>query len=110
MKSGVEDLNKAFENRARLGIMSLLAVNETLDFTAIKTYLELTDGNLATHIKALEKEGYIELKKSFVGRKPNTNYFITPLGKTAFENHLKAMEQLIAIQAQNKHLKTGINV
>lgn len=75
--------------------MSALAVNDTLDFNALKEYLDLTDGNLASHLKALEKEVFVEVIKSFVGRKPNTRYRITPAGKTAFEDHLKALENII---------------
>ena len=78
--------------------MSALAVNDTLDFTALKEYLDVTDGNLASHMKALEKEEYVEMKKSFVGRKPNTMYFITKAGKLAFEEHLNALEALIKSQ------------
>ena len=75
--------------------MSALMVNDALDFTTIRDFLEVTDGNLATHLKALEKEGFIEVKKSFVGRKPNTSYSVTEDGKKAFEDHLKALETLI---------------
>lgn len=78
--------------------MSTLAVNDTLDFNALKEYLEVTDGNLASHLKALEKEGFIGMKKSFVGRKPNTKYFITKPGKKAFEEHLNTLANLIKIQ------------
>lgn len=75
--------------------MSALAVNDTLDFNALKEYLDLTDGNLASHLKGLEKEEFIGVKKSFVGRKPNTAYFITKDGIKAFDEHLKALEKLI---------------
>lgn len=95
MKVSIDGLNKAFESRIRLGIMSALAVNDTLDFNALKEYLNLTDGNLASHLKALEKEVFVEVIKSFVGRKPNTRYRITPSGKTAFEDHLKVLESII---------------
>lgn len=78
--------------------MSTLAVNETLDFNALKEYLDVTDGNLASHLKALEKEKFIGVKKSFVGRKPNTQYMITKAGKKAFEEHLNALENLIKTQ------------
>jgi DNA-binding MarR family transcriptional regulator len=98
MKNFLDDLHKAFESRVRLGIMSALAVNDTLDFTALKEYLQVTDGNLASHIKALEKEKFIGVKKSFVKRKPNTKYVITTEGKTAFEAHLGALENLIRSQ------------
>ncbi|MGK6352585.1 winged helix-turn-helix domain-containing protein [Parapedobacter sp. DT-150] len=98
MKISIDGLHKAFESRIRLGIMSALAVNEMLDFNALKEYLDLTDGNLASHLKGLEKEAFIGVKKSFVGRKPNTKYFITKTGEKAFDDHLKALEQLIKSQ------------
>lgn len=98
MKNLIDGLHKAFESRVRLGIMSVLAVNDTLDFNALKEYLEVTDGNLASHLKALEKEEYISVEKSFVGRKPNTKYFLTKAGKKAFSDHLAALEALIQSQ------------
>lgn len=78
--------------------MSALAVNERLDFNALKEFLEVTDGNLASHIKALEKEEFIGVEKSFVGKKPNTQYFMTKEGKKAFDDHLKTLEKLIKSQ------------
>lgn len=75
--------------------MSALAVNEALDFNALKEYLDVTDGNLASHLKALEKEEFIAVEKSFVGRKPNTKYFMTKNGRTAFLEHLKILENLV---------------
>jgi DNA-binding MarR family transcriptional regulator len=78
--------------------MSALAVNEALDFNSLKEYLDVTDGNLASHIKALEKEEFIGVEKSFVGRKPNTRYYITDTGKKAFSEHLSALEKLIQSQ------------
>jgi len=98
MKISINSLHKAFESRIRLGIMSVLAVNDSLDFNSLKEYLDVTDGNLASHIKALEKEEFIGIEKSFIGKKPNTKYFMTKLGKKAFEDHLKALEQLIKSQ------------
>ena len=95
MKILIDGLHKAFESRIRLGIMSALAVNDMLDFNALKEYLDVTDGNLASHLKALEKEVFIGIEKSFVGRKPNTKYFMTKEGKKAFDDHLKALEKLI---------------
>ena len=95
MKTFTDRLHKAFESRVRLGIMSALAVNDTLDFNALKEYLDITDGNLASHIKALEKEEFIGVEKSFVGKKPNTRYFITKEGKKAFSAHLEALEVFI---------------
>lgn len=95
MKVLIEGLHKAFESRIRLGIMSALAVNDMLDFNSLKEYLDLTDGNLASHLKALEKENFIGVKKSFVGKKPNTKYFMTTEGVQAFDDHLKTLEKLI---------------
>lgn len=98
MKISINGLYKAFESRIRLGIMSTLAVNEKLDFNALKEYLDLTDGNLASHLKGLEKEGFISVEKSFIGRKPNTKYVLTKAGKKAFNEHIKALEKLIKTQ------------
>ena len=98
MKISIHGLHKAFESRIKLGIMSALAVNDALDFNALKELLDVTDGNLASHLKALEKEAFIGVKKSFVGRKPNTKYFMTKEGRKAFNDHLKALEQLIKSQ------------
>ncbi|MDZ4706847.1 MAG: transcriptional regulator [Saprospiraceae bacterium] len=95
MKFSFTNLHKAFESRIRLGIMSALAVNAVLDFNSLKEFLDVTDGNLASHLKALEKEEFIGMEKSFVGRKPNTKYFMTKNGKKAFDDHLKALEKLI---------------
>lgn len=98
MKLSIDDLHKAFESRVRLGIMSALAVNDTLDFTSLKEYLDVTDGNLATHIKKLEKEEFIGVEKSFIDNKPNTKYYMTPEGKKAFDEHLKVLEEIIKSQ------------
>lgn len=98
MNLSFDDLHKAFESRVRLGIMSTLAVNDSLDFTSLKELLNVTDGNLATHIKKLEEEGFVDSKKSFVDKKPNTRYSMTPEGKKAFEEHLAVLEQIIKSQ------------
>lgn len=95
MKNYIQHLNKAFENRIRLGIMSILMVNDWVEFSSLKEMLDITDGNLASHISALEKVEYLEVKKQFVGKKPNTTYSVTKLGKKAFNEHLDALEQLI---------------
>jgi len=91
----LKDLNKAFENKVRLGIMSALMVNEFMDFNALKDLLDVTDGNLASHLKSLESSGYISVKKEFLGRKPHTRYSATKSGKNAFEKHIRAIEQLL---------------
>ena len=95
MTNIISKLNKAFDSRVRLGIMSVLSVNDSADFNAMKQLMELTDGNLASHLKALENIGYIESSKQFVGRKPNTKYKITVPGYLNFKEHLNALEELI---------------
>lgn len=95
MKVSIDDLHKAFESRVRLGIMAALAVNDTLDFTSLKEYLDVTDGNLATHLKKLENEEFIGVEKSFIDNKPNTKYYMTEEGKTAFDEHLNVLEEII---------------
>ena len=95
MKDIIQNLNKAFESRVRLGVMSILIVNEWVEFNNLKEMLNVTDGNLASHITALEKLKYIRIKKKFVGKKPNTSYGITDLGKKAFTEHLDALEKLL---------------
>jgi DNA-binding MarR family transcriptional regulator len=95
MKNYIEELNKAFESRIRLGIMSILMVNDWADFGTLKDTLALTDGNLASHITALEKLEYIKIKKQFLGKKTNTSFAVTKLGKRAFGEHLDALEKLL---------------
>lgn len=95
MKEILKDLDKAFENKVRLGIMSALMVNDYLDFNTLKALLDVTDGNLASHLKALEKVDYITVTKEFIDRKPNTKYMASTAGKTAFQLHIKAIEQLL---------------
>lgn len=91
----IDDINKLFDHRVRLGIMSILSVNDHANFTRLKKLLNVTDGNLASHLKALEKADYILMEKSFVGRKPNTKYTITKKGKNEFKKHVDALEKLI---------------
>ena len=98
MKNIIQNINKAFDHRIRLGIMSVLVVNQSADFNTLKELLGVTDGNLASHTKALESENYITVEKQFIGKKPNTSYRVTPEGKKAFQNHIEALEKLI----QNK--------
>jgi len=101
VKIPFEKLDKAFENRVRLQIMSVLVVNERYDFNSLKELLDVTDGNLASHLKGLEKEEYVKVNKTFLGRKPNTSYEATEKGKTAFKAHLDALEALIKQQRTN---------
>lgn len=91
----IDNINKLFDHRIRLGIMSILMVNDDADFNRLKELLDVTDGNLASHIKALEKAEYILVEKQFIKRKPNTKYSATKLGKAEFKKHINALESLI---------------
>src|SRR3954470_13222168 len=95
MKNPINGLNKVFDNRIRLGVMSVLMVNEEVNFNDLKQMLEVTDGNLATHLVNLEDNGYIKVHKGFVGRKTNTTYSITKAGEKAFNDHITALESMI---------------
>ncbi len=98
MKGLIQKLNKAFDNKIRLGIMSAISVNRKASFNELKELMGVTDGNLASHLKKLEELKYITVHKSFFGRKPNTEYEITPKGKEAFEIHIKALEAILKQQ------------
>lgn len=98
MKYDLSKLNKAFDSRIRLGIMSILIVNDYIEFSELKEKLQLTDGNLASHISALEKLKFVEVKKQFLGKKPNTSYKVTTDGKKAFNQHLNALEEILKLR------------
>lgn len=91
----INNLDKIFESRIRLGVMSVLSVNDSVDFNTLKTLLKVTDGNLASHINALEKCNFVAVSKEFVGKKPRTSYQITDEGRAAFSRHLTFLEKLI---------------
>lgn len=95
MRKELEQLNKVFDSRIRIGIMSALIVNEDINFNDLKALIDATDGNLATHLKTLEEHKYIKVEKGFIGRKTNTVYSITRLGEKAFRSHLDALEKII---------------
>ena len=95
MKNIFINIKKEFDNRVRLGVMSILVVNDWVEFKTLKEMLDLSDGNLASHIKTLEKHDYIKIQKQFVGKKPQTTYAVTDLGRKAFTDHLDALEALI---------------
>jgi DNA-binding MarR family transcriptional regulator len=95
MKNPITGLNKIFESRIRLGVMSILIVNEEINFNDLKQLLEVTDGNLATHLVNLEENGFIKVHKGFIGRKTNTTYSITKSGEKAFAEHITALENMI---------------
>jgi DNA-binding MarR family transcriptional regulator len=95
MKNPIEQLQKVFDSRVRLGVMSALMVNAQVSFNELKELINVTDGNLASHLKALEENGYLKVNKGFVGRKTNTTYAVTKAGEKAFRLHLDALEQMI---------------
>ena len=95
MTNIIAKLDKAFDSRVRLGIMSILSVNESADFNTMKELMSLTDGNLASHLKALEGIEYVSSVKQFIGRKPNTQYAMTDLGRQAFKAHVEALGKLL---------------
>ena len=95
MKNPIEQLNKTFDSRVRLGIMSALVINESINFNELKELIDVTDGNLASHLKTLEDKGYIKVQKGFLGRKTNTAYSITKVGSKSFKVHLHALEEMI---------------
>ncbi len=95
MKQWYHHLDKAFENKVRLGLMSLLVIDQSVDFNSLKEVLEITDGNLASHLKNLEKLNYISVSKEFIGRKPKTSYQATEEGKKAFKLHIEALEKFL---------------
>lgn len=98
MKVDLSGINKFFENRIRLGIMSILIVNDSYDFNSLKAALGVTDGNLASHLRALEENELIKVNKKFIGKKPNTSYSATETGEILFRSHLKALEEIIRKQ------------
>jgi DNA-binding MarR family transcriptional regulator len=91
----IHNLNKIFDSRIRLGIMSALVVNDEVNFNHLKELVGVTDGNLASHLKSLEENGYIKVHKGFIGRKTNTTYSATKSGEKAFRQHLDALEKMI---------------
>lgn len=95
MSIPINKLNKVFESRIRIGVMSALVVNDQLSFNDLKGLIDVTDGNLSSHLKTLEDNGYIKVQKGFIGRKTNTTYSITKEGDKAFKDHIHALEQII---------------
>jgi DNA-binding MarR family transcriptional regulator len=97
MNNPIEHLNKSFDSRVRLGIMSALMVNDEINFNELKELIQVTDGNLASHLKALEEAAFIKVFKGFIGRKTNTTYAVTKAGEKAFKLHLSALEAMIQL-------------
>lgn len=95
MSNPIEQLNKVFDSRIRIGIMSALMVNEEVSYNNLKALMDVTDGNLASHLKTLEENSFIRVQKGFIGRKTNTLYSITKAGEKAFRTHIDALEKII---------------
>lgn len=95
MKEIISNLNKTFDNRIRVGIMSVLIKNSWVDFTTLKKTLDATDGNLSSHLSALEKVNMIKQKKQFVNNRPKTSYKITRNGLRKFSIHLNVFDEII---------------
>jgi DNA-binding HxlR family transcriptional regulator len=94
-EAGPIDLDRLIHERMRLGIVSALAVNDSLSFNELKAMLRATDGNLSVHARKLEEAGYVDCQKSFHGRVPRTDFSLTPAGRRALERYLDHMEALI---------------
>jgi DNA-binding MarR family transcriptional regulator len=93
--SQVSRLNAVIHERARLGIMSVLAARPGATFIELKGLLEMTDGNLSVHLRILEKSGFVEIEKKFVDRKPQTTVRISKKGRLAFEHYLSVLEEIV---------------
>jgi DNA-binding transcriptional ArsR family regulator len=93
--SGLADLDKLVHEPARLAVMALLYVIESADFTFVMNQTDLTWGNLSTHLSKLEEAGYIEVEKSFKGKRPNTSLRLTRQGRTAFHEYVKKMKKVL---------------
>jgi DNA-binding HxlR family transcriptional regulator len=95
VEQALPNLDRIIHERMRLGIISALAVNESLTFNELKKLLQTTDGNLSVHARRLEEVKYVECTKSFEGRMPKTEYKLSATGRKAFERYLDHMEALI---------------
>ena len=100
MREIISNLNKVFESRIRLGIMSVLMVNDSVDFNTLKELLDTSDGNLSSHLSSLEKNKLIKITKQFIGKKPNTRYEATETGRKAFKDHLDYLDKLLKSQKE----------
>ncbi len=98
----LKGLNDLFQAKARLGIMTALTTMGEMDFSALKSFLGLTDGNLSAHLRVLEEAGYLEVEKKFVGRKPKTLYRLTSSGQEAFKTYLRQLETIIRMVGQEE--------
>ncbi len=98
MKNIINEMDKAFDSRVRIAIMSILLSHDWVDFNTLKKQLGVTDGNLASHTASLERKKFIEVKKQFIGKRPNTSYRVTLTGKDAFAQYVKSLKRLLNIK------------
>ncbi len=98
MKDIIKQMDKAFDSRVRLGIMAILMAHEWTDFNTLKEQLGVTDGNLASHTASLERKSFIEVRKQFIGKRPNTSYRVTILGKEAFAKYIRSLKKLLNLK------------
>jgi DNA-binding HxlR family transcriptional regulator len=92
-----ERLDRVIHERNRLAIMTVLAAAESLAFKELKELLQMTDGNLCVHLRALEESGYVSARKSFVNRKPRTDYALTEEGRRAFQEYIQTMAEIVRL-------------
>ena len=92
----IDQIDEVIHGRVRLGVMAYLATAQSAEFNALKARLQVTDGNLATHLRKLEEAGYVTVEKAFVGRKPVTRIHLTETGRSAFVSYLDAIGRLVA--------------
>ncbi|MCU0316446.1 MAG: transcriptional regulator [Fimbriimonadaceae bacterium] len=97
--SVVAKIDETLHQKARLGIMASLVSGQERDFKDLKSALELTDGNLSTHLSHLEKAGYIGIKKAFIGKRPHTTVTITEQGLSAFQEYVNALAEVFDLMA-----------
>ena len=95
-----DDLDAVIHERVRLSIVSALAGRRKVKYLELRSILDLTDGNLAGHIRVLEKAGYVEIEKTFVEKKTRTNYRLTPRGRRAFQRHVERLAALLSLKAK----------
>jgi DNA-binding MarR family transcriptional regulator len=89
------EIDRIIHEKGRLAIMSMLAASAELSFTELREALEMTDGNLTTHIRTLQEAGYVSVTKSFHNKRPLTTCALTPQGKKAFSNYINLLERIV---------------
>lgn len=100
IKDIIQQMDKAFDSRVKIGIMAILKNNQWVDFNEMKSALGITDGNLASHTNSLERKNFIEVHKQFVGKRPNTSYRVTTAGREGYQRYLVALKKLTNLYQQ----------